>query len=350
MFNLNLNELIISDNISVIDALRKINDNGKQIVFVCRDCVLLATVTDGDVRRFILNKQDLNENVMTIANRNPIFIYEKDIADAEMIFRRKHISAIPVVNNRKELINVLFVNNKIENSGRKFEENIPIVIMAGGKGTRLAPYTDFLPKPLVSVNGKPIVEHIMEHFEYFGGKDFHFIINYKKEFMKAYFVDSKYNIAFHEEDDYLGTAGGLSLLKGKICNTFFVSNCDILIECDYTNILKTHEEQGNIITIVCANKEITIPYGIFEFNESGHVENLKEKPKYDFIINTGMYVCESEILNEISDNSFIHITDVIQKLIACGEKVGVYTVDENKWIDLGSIDEFKKMQSKLQLV
>lgn len=346
-----INSFIVSPEEPFFEVLRRINDNDVKIVFVCdENRVLLGAINDGDIRRFLLNKSDLNQTALDIAFKNPRYINEKELCNVNNFIKGYQLNVIPVVNDNKQVKDIIIFNgiSSLNKVAKKFTREIPVVIMAGGKGTRLAPITDILPKPLVSVNGKPIIDYIMRCFEYFGSKEFHFIVNYKKEFIKAYFNDSDHNISFHEEEDYLGTGGGLSLLKDIISSTFFVSNCDILIDCDYTAILEAHQEQGNIITVICAEKEVVIPYGVLEVEGGKTVKALTEKPKFDFLVNTGVYICEADFLQYIPDNTFIHITDVIQQLIGEGKKVGVYKVKEEEWMDMGTMDELYKMQNRLQ--
>ena len=223
--------------------------------------------------------------------------------------------------------------------------------MAGGKGTRLYPYTQILPKPLIPIGEKTITEHIMSRFMKYGCKSFEMIINYKRNLIKSYFLDNEdtYDITFIDEKQFLGTGGGLKLLKGKIDTTFFMTNCDILIEEDFDRILEYHQKNNNIITVVCAKKNMTIPYGMVEVSESGKALALREKPCFSFLTNSGFYVIEPEFLDMIPDNTFIHITDVIQRCIDMKMQVGVYTIPEEKWLDMGQLEEMEKMKKRLNL-
>ena len=221
--------------------------------------------------------------------------------------------------------------------------------MAGGKGTRLYPYTKVLPKPLIPIGDVPITMHIMKHFEKYGCTHFTLVVNHQKELIKAYFSDPEipYTVDFAEEEKPLGTAGGLKLLEGRINGTFFMTNCDILVDADYDKIYEYHKKSGNLITMVCAVKKITIPYGTVCMNESGHIESMVEKPEISYLVNTGYYVAESEALSEIPKNTFIHMTDVVQKCIDEGKPVAVFPISENQWSDMGQIDEMEKMKDKV---
>lgn len=344
-----LADYIIGTEYTVVDALKQIDKNSKGIVYVCKNKVLCGSVTDGDVRRHILNKGNISDNITTIMNSNPIFchIWEKEYAQDKMV--QQHIRSMPILDEERKIIDIIFINDEI--GVEKQQLNVPVVIMAGGKGTRLYPYTQILPKPLIPVGEKTITEHIMSRFEEYGCRHFDMIVNYKKNFIKSYFLDNEntYDVNFIDENEFLGTGGGLKLLEGRCDKTFFMTNCDILVEEDYAKILEYHQKNHNIITMVCAEKNMIIPYGTVEMSREGKASALKEKPSLSFITNTGFYVIEPEFLKMIPDNTFIHITDVIQKCIDERKDVGVFTISEDKWLDMGQMEELEKMKKKLNL-
>jgi NDP-sugar pyrophosphorylase family protein len=218
--------------------------------------------------------------------------------------------------------------------------------MAGGKGTRLRPLTNVFPKPLLPINEKTIIEDIMDRFVGVGCNEFHISVNYKAQTIKDYFVNlnnSEYSIDYFEEDKPLGTAGSMFLIKDKIHTTFFVSNCDILIDQDLSEIYEYHKSNKNKITIVSAMKNYKIPYGTIETSENGLLKSMDEKPELIFQINTGMYILEPEMLDLIPNNEFFHITELIEKVRKSGENVGVFPIGENSWQDIGNWDDYKKI-------
>ena len=222
--------------------------------------------------------------------------------------------------------------------------------MAGGKGSRLKPYTDILPKPLIPINNITITEHIINHFAEYGCNNIYMVVNYKKEFIKAYFSDENEdgNIKFVDEENFGGTGGGLKLLPDEVlCSTFFMTNCDVLIEADYEKILEQHIKQKNIITMICAKKEIVIPYGTVEI-KGNSVVALNEKPKLSYLVNTGMYIIEPKFVNMIPKDAFIHITDIIDQCINNGERVGTYSINDNQWMDMGQLEELQKMKERME--
>ena len=227
--------------------------------------------------------------------------------------------------------------------------NIPVVINAGGKGTRLDPFTRVLPKPLIPVGDLPIIELIMKEYQSYSCEVFHIIVNYKKELMKAYFADNEryYNITWYDEEKPLGTGGGLGLLKGKLTDTFFFANCDVLLTTNYESMIKFHKENGNIITMICAYKNISIPYGVIEMGLHGSIEKMKEKPSISFLTNTGIYIVEPEVIDDIEEGIPVGFPDIIEMERLKGKKVSVFPVSGNDWMDMGQLPELEKMRIKL---
>lgn len=347
---MNLEQYLVTKDMSILDVMKKIENNTKQIVFVVQGKHLLASITDGDIRRHLLAYGNINDTVENIGNHSPEYIKQDKREKALEIIKEKQIAALPIIDDSDELIDIIFRDhldiNKYDNLG------IPIVIMAGGKGIRLKPYTDILPKPLIPIGDLTITEHIIKHFQVYNCFPIYMIVNYKKNFIKAYFSEREldYQIQFVEEEEFLGTGGGLSLLpKEELGNTFFLSNCDILVEADYADISNYHKKNKNIITMVCAKKTVTVPYGTVSIGEMGMVTRLEEKPQFSYYTNTGMYILESEVINYIPEGSFTHITDIIQTCIDNGKKVGTYLIDEENWMDMGQIEELEKMRSKMGL-
>lgn len=342
-----INDYIVSEETSLRDTMQVIDKNASGIAFICREGAFLATVTDGDVRRSLMKGVDMETPVREIANYHPLYLYQKSSHKATSLMQEKGIAVLPILDEKKHIVDIRFLLKKTTFLEKNL--NVPVVIMAGGKGTRLKPYTDILPKPLIPIGDKTITEHIMEHFKRFGCLDFHMIVNYKKQFIKAYFLESKAHIHFVDEEQFLGTGGGIALVGKDIQETFFLTNCDILVEADYGEILKKHKEQKNIITIVCAEKKVVLPYGTVEIDGEGRVKEFREKPGFQFHTNTGFYVIEPEFLKRIPPNTFINITEIIESCIREGEKVGTYLVDEEDWMDMGQLEELEKMRTKMGL-
>lgn len=342
--------LIINKRFTIRNALKKIDEQGKQILLVTDDDKkFLGTITDGDIRRWILKNGDMNDSVSNIMNTNSIVLKEKDIELAHKVMAEKSINAVPILSDDNNVVDIKFINKGIIQRNNNLN-NIPLVIMAGGLGTRLYPYTKILPKPLIPIGDTPIVERIINKFNNYGVNKFYLTVNYKKSMIKSYFneLSKDYEVEYVEEDKPLGTGGSLSLLKGTIKSTFFVSNCDILINAEYDDILKFHKENGNKVTIVASMKNFTVPYGVFKLNEKGSIEEVQEKPEYSYLVNTGMYILEPEVLDDIPKGVFYDLPTIVENYIKDNIKVGVYPISEHSWMDMGQISEMKEMIERIE--
>jgi len=344
---LDIETLLIAEERSVLEAMKQLDATARQILLVAENNKLKAIITDGDIRRHLLSGGKLEDKVKDIANYNPRFIYEKDKDNSRELMKKWSILSLPVVNEKLEIQSVVFVHDY--EIGRNHSVNAPVVIMAGGLGTRLHPYTKILPKPLIPIGEIPITEHIINRFMEHECNEFHLIVNHKKNMIKAYFseVEKDYKIEFHDEDIPLGTGGGLRLLKGKVETTFFLTNCDVLIRANYKEIYDFHKQNRNMITIVAAYKHLTIPYGIINMDSNGEIATMIEKPEYSFLINTGFYVVEPEVVNRLEDDKTIGFPEIIEQQKSLGEKIGVFPVSERCWLDMGQLEELEEMRKEL---
>ena len=341
-------DIYIQEDKSILEAMCQLDRSGKKILFVHKGKKLLASLTDGDIRRWILKKGDLQMPVQCAANYQPRFLYEQEEDLAMRIIKELGIDAIPIVNKEYFIQKIVFANDTAQKH-KEFDIEIPVVIMAGGLGTRLSPYTKILPKPLIPVGDYPIVEHIIHRFFSYGCSQFYMIVNYKRNMIKAYFdeLDKKYQLDFIMEEKPLGTGGGISLLKGKIKDTFILTNCDILIDDDLTKAYKQHKESENMITMVCSLKNFTIPYGVVNIGEDGMIQSMQEKPHMSFFTNTGCYFVEPEVIEDLEYNKPADFPTVIEKYMEEGKRIGVYPIGEEAWLDMGQLDELEKMKTKL---
>lgn len=343
-----IKDFLIKETTTVLEAMELLDRVAKKVLFVIRDNKLVASVTDGDIRRWILKKGNLDAYISNVANYNPKFIYKKHRMKAKEYMKSMSVEALPILDKNNYILSIVLWTD--EEIGTRPSLDIPVVIMAGGMGTRLYPYTKILPKPLIPIGEIPIVEHIINRFYNDGSKDFYLVVNHKKNMIKAYFneIEKNYSINYVDEDIPLGTGGGLSLLKGKINSTFILSNCDILVEEDFNKIYEFHKKEKNLITMVCSLKNIVVPYGVIEIDENGHIENMKEKPKFSFLTNTGVYIVEPIVIEELEENIAIGFPDIIEKYKKLGEKIGVFPISEGSWMDMGQLDEMEAMRRRLE--
>jgi dTDP-glucose pyrophosphorylase len=348
MISTEISKLMIPENISVIEAINAINDTNCGSVFICKDNKLLASLTDGDIRRYILTGKSLTAPASEAAHYNcrslPVTSSQTEIND---FCERYLLNIVPAIDEEGKFVKILYKDQKKKEIRNL---NVPVVIMAGGKGSRLYPYTKILPKPLIPIGDLTITEHIIDKFCEFGCNNFLIIVNYKKEMIKAYFNDKNQRnstIKYIDEDNFLGTGGGLTLLRGKIQETFFFTNCDIVILGDYSEIYDHHKSSGNILTMLCATKTFSFPYGTVDVDNEGNIISLQEKPSYSFLTNTGFYIIEPGFLDFIPDNTHIHITDIIQNCIKQEKKIGIYPISEKQWLDMGNKQDMDRMIERM---
>lgn len=334
----------------IVDAMQKIDITGGGILFVVDEAQrLIGTLTDGDIRRWLIKTGNLNTRIAEVMQIHPCYLNESDKQQAKSELVKKQLRAIPIVNNQLEIVDIHFNIYSGQSSFNKTSnslKDVPVVIMAGGKGTRLLPYTNVLPKPLIPIGNEPIIERIIDQFRAFGCNKFYLVLNYKKNMIKAYFNESEhdYQIEYIDEDIPLGTGGGLSLLKNKLKETFILSNCDILIRDDFSKIYEFHKQSENKISMICSVKNFKIPYGIVHTGTNGAIESMEEKPTMSFYTNTGCYVVNPEVLEYVPDNTYADFPQIVDEYRKNGYKVGAYPINESAWLDMGQMDEFEKMK------
>lgn len=341
-------EFLIDEEATMVEAMQQLDKVAKKVLFVVRDGCFVAAITDGDIRRWILKKGNLDAKVKDIANYSPKSLLEENKSKAKDFMKKHSIEALPILDKEKNILSVVLLHD--EEVVQKKSLEIPVVIMAGGFGARLYPYTKILPKPLIPIGEMPIVEHIINRFNQYGSVQFYLIVNHKKNMIKAYFneITKSYKVYYVDEDKPLGTGGGLSLLKGKVDSTFVLTNCDILIEEDYEKIYTYHKREKNLITMICSLKNFRIPYGVIEISETGEIENMQEKPKLSFFTNTGMYIVEPKIIEELEEDKAVGFPDIIERYKIQGEKIGIFPISENSWMDMGQLDGMEEMRRRLE--
>ena len=352
---INYKNLLIKPSATLKEALKQLSSTGEKcLVVVDKKNKLLGTLSDGDVRKAILKGKYHKDRISEFYQKNPTYLEQKNytINQAKDIFIKKRIEVIPILKDKKTLVDVItfeniFKKNKIVNKLKN--SNKTVVIMAGGKGTRLEPFTNVLPKPLIPINEKPVVEHIIERFGENRTNNFIITLNYKSKILRAFFEEMKpkYKISFIQEPKPLGTAGGLIFLKNKIKKPFLVTNCDIIIRINTDDLMNFHISNGNDLTLVASSKEYIIPYGTCRLNKKGNLENIVEKPKLDFFANIGLYVVNPNLINLIPKNKPFDMTDLIQAAKKKKKQVGVYPIDDDSWMDVGQWSEYHKTVEKL---
>lgn len=351
-----LAKFIGEESLTIVDAMEKIDANTKGFLFIVdSDSALTGCITDGDIRRWIIRGGDLRVTVSKVMNKTPKFLFREEAGKAETYMQQANINAVPLLDRNRRIRDIALISDihlQEDQSKKKSLSGVPVVIMAGGKGTRLAPYTKILPKPLIPIGETPIVERILDLFYGYGASKYYMTVNYKKGMIKSYFSDLQppYDICYVEETMPLGTGGSIRLIEEHFDKPLFVSNCDSLVLTDYRDLYAYHLESGNAITMVSALKNIVVPYGVIHSGENGVIESIEEKPKLSYFINTGMYVINPETIDLIPENQLFHMTHLIDAVIRKGGKVGMYPVSEDSFLDMGEFGEMKRMEEKLHIV
>jgi len=342
-----IDKLSIHKDSTLRTALKQMDEIGhKLLIVIDNNYKFYSLLSIGDIQRAIIKNVGLNEPITKVLRKNIKVAFETDNLSEvkkEMEFRRNEL--MPVIKKDGSIKEVIFWEELFAEKERnqQLPEITPVVIMAGGKGKRMKPLTNVLPKPLIPLGNKSIIEEIMEKFGNHGVKNFYISLNYKADLIQNYLEDHAkvpYQMHFFRESKPLGTAGSLYLLKEKIHSTFFVTNCDILIDQDYADVYHYHKENKNALTVLGAIKNYYIPYGTMEIGENGKLNAINEKPEIEFYVNSGVYLLEKEILDIIPENEYLDITVLINSLLKKNKKIGVFPVSEKSWKDIGTWEEY----------
>ena len=341
---------IVNPSKTIIQTMRLMDESRIKSLLVFDEGKFIGIVTNGDLQRAIIAKVPFDTPISKLLD-NETKLYSHvgdDLENIKALMIEMRAEFMPILDGKEELVDVVFWDDifpeaTIECHRKKID--LPVVIMAGGKGTRLKPITNVVPKPLVPVGEKTILEVIMDQFENIGCHKFYMSVNYKADMMKYYLsqLPHQYDIEFFQEEKPLGTIGSVSLLKGKIKTPFFVSNCDSINEQDYRDVYDYHVKNRNELTIVTMVRHLKIPYGVIETGEDGLLKTISEKPELTYQVNTGVYILNPNCIDEIPEGEFFHITHLMEKIKARGGRVGCFPVSEKSWKDMGEWPEYLKM-------
>ncbi len=342
--------LFISPDEKILVVLKKMDEHKTRLLIVVENQHFKSLVSIGDIQRAIIKGIDLQAPVHTILrDKAKIKIARsgdnfEQIRQTMLAFKTEFM---PVLDEHDNIIQLYFWRDIFQEEMHQFRPpvDLPVVIMAGGEGSRLRPLTNIIPKALVPVGDRPILQHIIERFAKTGSSQFYISVNHKHEMIRSYLAglsDLKAEIKYIQESQPLGTAGSLYLLKGKIRSTFIVSNCDILIDQDFRDIYQYHLDNKNELTLVSALKTYAIPYGTLQTTENGLLTALQEKPDFTLQVNTGVYIVEPHLLDEIPENQHFHITSLIEKVRVRKGRIGVFPISEKSWFDIGQWKDYRQ--------
>ncbi|GHV56207.1 nucleotidyltransferase [Synergistales bacterium] len=341
----------VPESFTVLQCIQSFNDADAKILLVADgERRVTGIVTNGDIRRGIYRNVPFSSPIGDICNRNFKFLRgradEESAALAAIALHEEFdVLCVPVLDDEGRASDIIFVRDLLPAIDKRMGNKV--VIMAGGRGSRLDPITKIVPKPLLPIGNRPIIELIMDSFKEQGLDKFIISVNYKKDYIKGYFAESDkaYDIGYCEENRFMGTAGSLSLMRDSLRETFFLTNCDIMVAMNYRSAYREHVRQGSAVTIVGVLKNFTVPYGVIRIKE-GEFSGMEEKPDFHFMVNSGIYIIEPECLDLIdfsaSPDGMFHMTRLIDAAVARGMGVGVYPVHK-KWIDIGQWDEYNKV-------
>ncbi|MGD9823964.1 nucleotidyltransferase family protein [Desulfobacter sp.] len=329
---------------SIKETMAVIDKSALQIALVVDpDDKLLGTVTDGDIRRGILKGISLDEPVKRIFYVSPLTAsVDDDPGTMHRIMKEQLINQLPIVDHDGKVVELIFLRDILK---EKKQKN-PVIIMAGGLGTRLRPLTDSCPKPLLKIGGTPLLETILESFVKKGFDTFYISVNYKAEMIEEYFGDgSKWgvNIEYLRETQRLGTAGSIKLLPEKPSLPFIVMNGDLLTKVDFKQLIEFHinnNKLSNAMATMCVREyNMQVPYGVIK-QEGNKLVQLDEKPVQRFFVNGGIYVFQPEMIDLIPDNEYFDMTHLFDRMMEKDYKTVIFQIREY-WMDIGHKRDFE---------
>ena len=337
----NFQDVVVTQNIKIRESILILEKSNKKIVLVVDDNFrLIATISDGDIRRGILKGISLDNCISEIYHIDFISINEnKSKKEIIEIMKKNEISQLPILDQNGKLVGLHLLNNLLEET--KVENNV--VIMAGGKGTRLRPLTEICPKPMLKIGDKPLLEIILGQFIENGFVNFHFSVNYLKEQIIDYFGDGSQwdiNINYLIENEPLGTAGCLKKLPKTIDKPYFVVNGDVLTRFNPIHVLDYHNINQSNLTICAHTYEQTIPYGVIQ-TKGIKLQKIIEKPTFQHLINAGIYIINPTINHLINDNDYIDMPDLINSSIKSNKNIIIFPIHEY-WLDIGRHENLKE--------
>ena len=338
---LELQKLIVGPQNSIRDAMRVITDNWREIALVADDAGhVVGVVTDGDIRRGLLGGLTLDSPVSRVMTTDYIHVgAEADRASVLDLMKARRIRHIPVIDRERRLVGIHFLEALL---GTTDKPNAAVV-MAGGEGRRLRPLTDRIPKPMVPVAGRPILERIVLHLVGYGIKRIHISVNYLAETITGHFGDgSRFgcNIEYLRETAPLGTGGPLSLLHERPRHPLIVMNGDLVTQIDIFRLLQFHDQEKAVATLAARHHRVEIPFGVVSQRDNRLIE-LLEKPSPHYLINAGIYVLDPGVLDLVPAGTFFPITSLFDELLARKQRVAVYPIEE-EWIDVGRREELRR--------
>jgi dTDP-glucose pyrophosphorylase len=340
---MNLDNILIHKDRTIIDALHKLNkirDVSRLILFVTdNDGVVLGSLTDGDIRRSLASEADVMKKVGEVCFRNFVFEFDKKGFMDLRPYRKRGIKILPILDKDKRMLRIIDLE--------KAKSVLPMecMIMAGGRGKRLSPLTDTVPKPMLLLGDKPIIEHNIDRLISYGIRKFYISVKYLGEQIQEYFGDGSkkgVSIEYIWEDEPLGTAGALSLVHSFKTDYVLLMNSDLFTNVDFENLYLDLINQNADMAVASTEYKVDVPYAVFK-TDNHLVKDFKEKPSYVYHSNAGIYILKKELIKNIPRNKFYNITDLMENLVKEGGSL-IHNPIIGFWIDIGSPGDYKQAQ------
>jgi putative nucleoside diphosphate sugar pyrophosphorylase len=336
-------DILIHKDKNLVEGLRQLNqlrDMSRLILFVVDDNGrVVGSVTDGDIRRSIIGEQNLQKTLVEIANPNFKRLYQAEAYQSFEKYRKSDIKILPILNSEGKMVDLIDLEYT--------QAQLPLeaVIMAGGRGKRLSPLTDTVPKPMLRLGDKPIIEHNIDRLISFGIKKIYISVKYLGEQIVNYLGDGSQkgiSIEYVWEDEPLGTAGALALIDNLSTEHILLMNSDLFTNVNFESLyLKLINERADM-AVASTEYKVDIPYAVFE-TEEGRVINFKEKPSFIYHSNAGIYILKRSLIAKIEKGKYCDITDVMEQLVSEGGKL-VYDPIIGYWIDIGKTVDYEHAQ------
>ena len=338
---------IIQENESVRDALRRLDQLASDaILFVANENnKLIGSLTDGDLRRGFIKGLGFEDSILDFIQPNPSFIREHENAINKLEeYNKRNFKIVPVLNNENQIVDIV--------NFRTRTTIIPAdaLLMAGGEGKRLRPLTEHTPKPLLKVGDKPIIEYNIDRLAQVGIKNIHLSINYLGEQLENYFGDGStknLNIKYIKETKPMGTVGSVLLAEKLEHEDVLIMNSDLLTNIDFADFYKTFKASDADMAVAATSYNVDIPYAILETDDAQRVRSLKEKPRYTYFSNAGIYLLKKSVLDFIPKDSYFDITDLMDKILAMDRKLITFPIN-GYWLDIGKHEDYKKAQEDIK--
>ena len=339
---------IISDDLSIRDTLIRLDNLGTDLTLfvVGKDGKLIGAVTDGDIRRALINYIDINQSILECTNMNCCYLRENEFSIEEVkAIKSRLISVVPVIDYERYLKNIININDTYS--------LLPVdaIVMAGGRGERLRPFTDTVPKPLLKVGGIPIIERNIDRLKKFGINHITVALKYLGEQIEDYLgngFDKQIEIKYVNEEIPLGTLGAAKLVEEFFHDELLIMNSDLLTNIDLEQMYIAFKENDADMVIASTSYEVNVPYAVLE-TQNGEINSFREKPTYSYHSNAGIYMIKKEVLNLIPKNEFYNATDLIDDLIKAGKKVMNFPILDY-WLDIGKHEDFEKAQQDIERI